>query len=430
MNVRVLLLLVVALVAASCRVEPSRDDLVEFSPTPIPTKAPPDPETTFTESFAEAEEEGSTSASEPAPTVVIDDTVVVQGDDWTITQTEVNQLILLVEETHELTFSDPVGVVVSDDIGLEFARGFEPFQANDWALFRGLGLAESEQQRLEANQLRLDRIRGFCCAGLDGGGTGEMATVVELQDTKFATELIIVHELTHALHRQNPELFPGPLDVIETPLPPAAGFEGVPQFVTFGYISTGSLEDRAAVAPDLPIIRNDQLDLIPNAAARHLNFAYEVGPTFVDAVVAARGIQGLSDVIKEPPITTEQVLFPAKYLAGEQAERVSQPELPTGAFVSGRGTIGSAMLWFLLTEEFGETTALAMVEPWAGDTYVAYELGNDYCLAANIMMDTAGVAVSFADSLKEALLRVDPVAEVSTEVSGAGMVALQVCHGG
>jgi len=309
---------------------------------------------------------------------------------------------------------------VSDDIGAEYAPNFEAFESNEWWLLRALGFADSQVDRDVANQVRRDRIRGLCCRFNDG-----TQVVVEVEATKLETEAIVVHELTHALHTQHPDLFENTrYDTDETPKPFAASTEGIPQFVTFAYLDQALPEDLAVVVPELPIIRTDMIPLIGPGPARHLNFAYATGPAFVKAVVDARGIEGLSDLLASPPTSTEQVLFPDKYLAGELAVDMPTPAAPPGVTVVASGRIGAAMLMFLLVDEVGENAALQLVEPWAGDQFVIYEVDGNVCMLATIALDTAEAQLAFGPKLVDSFRQALP--DVTVTVLAAG-IELRTC---
>ena len=398
------------------------------NPTPRATELPAPTDPPVEPTVASAPDPTATpTAAPPSPTATVepvetDNTpVVVQGDGWAVTQSKIEELTRFTEEAHELEFTGEVRVVVSEDIGVEFAAGFEPLTNDDWYLMRGLGLADQQADRLAANQVRLDRIRGACCQFDD-----LLQVAVEVQPTQLGTEAIIVHELTHALHVQHRALFdrdPPPTD--ETPPPPAAAYEGVPQYIAFAYIATGSAEAQAALADDLPIIRNDMLDLIEVGPARHLNFAYDAGPNFVQAVVEVRGVSGLSELLRTPPTTTEQVLFPQKYLDEEAALDVSTPAVPDGTIVRSQGTIGASMLMVATTDYLGADAAQEVVAAWAGDRYVTYEIDGGLCLSAAITLDDEASAQLLGEALAESA---SPWLEtVSVELDGTSLT-LDTCQ--
>lgn len=432
--------LALALVAAACSGVTAVDQAIDAAtpstttaPTVLPAGAPapaaeatatpaptPTPEPASTPGLAATPVPPTPASPTPTPTLVDTTPIVIQGDGWVTTEADIARLATFVEETHQLEYTDPVTVLVSDDVAAEYAPDFEAFESSEWWLLQAFGFADSQLDRHITNQVRRDRIRGLCCQFNDG-----TQVVVEVEATKLETEAIVVHELTHALHIQQPGLFENArYETDETPKPFAASIEGVPQFVTFAYLDQASPEDLAAVALELPIIRPDMIPLIGPGPARHLNFAYATGPAFVKAVVDARGIQGLSDLLTSPPMTTEQILFPDKYLAGELAVDVRTPIASSGDTVVASGRIGAAMLMFLLVDEVGESTALELVEPWAGDRFVVYEADGGVCLLANIEMDSSAMQEVVATKLVQSLQEAFP--DATAEVTDVG-IALRTC---
>ena len=430
-------LLLVAVLAASCsgsttlervagEVAPERT-VVESDVSDLADEAEPaaEPEPTAVE-LDDVDDSEPEAAPEPTEVESDDTPVLVEGDGWTITQGDMDRLIAFVEETHQLSFAEPVGIAISDDIGAEFARGFEPFGQPDWLLMRGLGLAETDAERQVVNQARLDRIRGFCCSFDE---SGRFAVVVELQPSKIYTEMIVVHELTHALHAQN-DLQPRGIVANEIPLPAASAFEGVPQFITFAYMQQeASTELIDEISPDLPIIRDDQFDQMPVAAARNLNFAYGAGAEFVDAVVAELGVDGLSELMRRPPSTGEQVLFPQKYLDVETARSVPPPSPPAGTRVQHQGTVGAATWRFLLLDAYGPDESLELVAPWSGDGFVVYTGDGKLCLAADVVLDTEPAAAAFAEALVASVSTRESSPELDYAVD-ATTVMLTMCRPG
>ena len=386
------------------------------TPTPVPTVVPtPQPSPTAT----------PVPAPTPTPTPVDTNPVVIQGDGWVTTEADVARLAAVVEEIHELVFTSDVTVLVSDDVGAEYAPDFEPFSVEEWYLLQGLGLANNQADRDVANQVRRDRIRGLCCRFENG-----TQVVVEVEATKLETEAILVHELTHALHTQHPELFEGTrFESDETPKPYGASIEGVPQFVTFAYLDRAPAEELALVTPELPIIRPDMVPLVGPGPARHVNFSYATGPAFVEAIFDARGVDGLFDLLTTPATTTEQILFPEKYLVGEGAIEVSTPDAPFGVDVRAIGTIGAAMLLSALVDAEGELVARELVEPWAGDRFIVYEADEDLCLVATIVMDTPQAAVALGEALVAGLQTTFPDTSATTaETDVDTQFELQTCE--
>lgn len=385
------------------------------SPTPQPTPLP-------------------TARSSPTTTAVDDTPVVVAGDDWAVTERKVAELTAFIEDMHDLEFLGEVAVLTSEDIGADIGNGFEPFPQTEWSLLQLLGIVDDDRDRSAVNQLRRDRVRGVCC-GFDNGA---WTVTVEPQPTRLETEMIIVHELTHALHAQH-DRFAGRRggSTDEYPSPAAAATEGVPQLVAMAWLETAGPDERARALDELAIITPDLAAVTGAGAKRILEFAYGAAPAAFEEEFASRGAKALQDLIENPPTTTEQVLFPSKWRVGEEAIGVRRPDLSDNTDPQASGTLGAALLSYALSDAIGEQTALEVVSSWTGGTWTLYDLpGTDTetrtCLAARIAMDTAQAAGELAESLVQALESPDGEGEIetsieSTRLENVTVVRLDVC---
>jgi len=370
----------------------------QTSPDPTPTPAPtalPEPTPDPTPDPAATDVPLTAIELPPVTFTPVPATgpVLLEGDGWTIQQSEFDQIVAFVEEVHQLEFLGPVGFRTEPDIGAAFAAGFEIFSDDDWRLLQALNLGGGFD-RETVNQLRRDRIRGVCCETRE-----TTQVIVEPNPTKLETMTILVHELVHALHTQRPDLFedlPPPSN--EIPFTFAAALEGVPQYVAFAYFSLAPQDEQDIVEPDLPIIRDDMVPSIGDGAARYINFAYSAGPAFVSRVVEARGTVGLSELIRNPPTSTEQVLYPDKYMSGQMAEPVDTPARD-GRLVESRGRLGVAMIIFALGADVDSQAALDLLDGWAGDAYFTHIARGRACVAATVQMDTSGQAAALATAL-------------------------------
>jgi hypothetical protein len=109
---------------------------------------------------------------------------------------------------------------------------------------------------------------------------------------------------------------------------------------------------------------------MPPALAELTSFPYLSGAQFATELRAAGGQAAVDAAFADPPTTTEQVLHPEKYLAGQGALPVSLPPLadalgdgwePLGDEVLGERLIE---LWFT---ELGGPEAAAYAGGWGGD---------------------------------------------------------------
>ena len=86
-----------------------------------------------------------------------------------------------------------------------------------------------------------------------------------------------------------------------------------------------------------------------------------------------------------PPRTTEQVLEPERFLAGEPAIDVPVPEV-TGEVVE-EGMVGQLMVLLVLADQIGIEQARGAARGWGGDWGVAWRDGDRSCVTANLVGD-------------------------------------------
>lgn len=365
--------------------EPDSDEPDSDAPTPDPTASPePSPPPTATPV--------PTPTPQPRPP---DDQIVLEGDGWFITLDDVDRMSVYIEEVLELEFTEPVIVESHPDIGAEFASNLDIFPADEWNLLELLGLIDEGVTRDAVNQARRDRIRGVCCDDPDG----RLAVIVEPRSTRLETEVIVVHELVHALHRQHGNLVGGPgrSGGFEQPTPYGATFEAIAQFVAFRYLDEFPEDQQAIVNAELPITTPELAAISGRVPGEWMDFAYFSAPPLAEAVYAERGAEGLIDLIGRPPTTTEQVLYPRAWLDDE--DRVSQDRPIPAAQVVDEGRIGVAVLRWMLDEVATRVDIEPLLAEWTGDRWATYQQGGTECLVAVIEMDSSEAAEELGELL-------------------------------
>ena len=105
-------------------------------------------------------------------------------------------------------------------------------------------------------------------------------------------------------------------------------------------------------------------------------FPYEEGRAFVFALHRSGGYGAVDQALRDPPRSTEQVIHPEKYLAGEAPRAVPTPMLTS----LGEGwrrlkidVLGELGLRQLLEEHAGPSEAAAGAAGWGGDSFVLLE---------------------------------------------------------
>jgi hypothetical protein len=220
---------------------------------------------------------------------------------------------------------------------------------------------------------------------------------------------IMAHELTHALQDQHFDLKPllrGVKSNDDATLAGAAVVEGEGLAVMIDYalrsvgLTFESLPDLES-AIDTQLVPGDAAFRVyasaPPIIKETLLFPYLKGLLFVRAVKSRGGWQSVSTLYRDLPASTEQVLWPEKYL-GER-DPPTPIALPDVSRLLGRGwrRIDSNVLGELGTrvalERAGTEEGLAAARGWDGDRYDLYERNKG---------ETALVSVSIWDEEEEA----------------------------
>ncbi|HZQ84365.1 MAG TPA: hypothetical protein VFA83_05990, partial [Acidimicrobiales bacterium] len=163
---------------------------------------------------------------------------------------------------------------------------------------------------------------------------------------------------------------------------------------------------------------------VPPVLLDTLSFPYTFGVEFVKAVVKAGGQARLDAAFVNPPTTSEQILHPARFLAGEGPKAVADPT--ADGKVIDHGVVGEfgLLLMFLDTKRpLSQAVADRAAEGWGGDRYVAWDSGDKTCLRANFVMDTATDTDQLASALKDWSGR-----QPAATVTGTNPIVLTTCN--
>jgi hypothetical protein len=218
----------------------------------------------------------------------------------------------------------------------------------------------------------------------------------------------IVHEFTHALQdqyydinaiqdrlRRDRDATLAFLDVIEGD---AVNTEGA--------FSAPRLRSGACFA--IPPVVN--VGAIPYVVYRELNTWYDDGSCFMRAV-SDKLPNGTAGVFEKLPTTSEQILHPEKYLAGEGPRPVTLPNIETtlgeGWKETGRSNFGEFTLQNVLVLGLSNDRRRAQdaAAGWGGDAWALYARGDQRFLNSRIVWDTADDAREFFTSLRASLER-------------------------
>lgn len=218
------------------------------------------------------------------------------------------------------------------------------------------------------------------------------------------------HEYTHALQDQNFNLKDLALDQIgqgDRSLARLSLVEGdatllmsywatahLSQAETFQMLSESLNPDAMKILTDMPAVLRESL-----------LFPYTSGLQFVQGLQVAGGWQAVNDAFGKPPASTEQILHPAKYAAGEAPVAVSLPKdlatrLGAGWKVGLEDTLGEFSLKVWLANAAGgkgASTATAASAGWGGDRMMLLDGPNGAtAVAVSSTWDTPADAAEFA----------------------------------
>jgi hypothetical protein len=140
----------------------------------------------------------------------------------------------------------------------------------------------------------------------------------------------------------------------------------------------------------------------PPILMRELLFPYNSGLTFVTALVNDGGYRAVDNAFLELPVSTEQILHPQRYLAGEMPQPVSLGEetavaLGTEWAEISQNTLGEFYLRAYIDNEISRLDWLEATTGWGGDRYAMYEGANgELAMLARLAWDTPTDSDEFA----------------------------------
>lgn len=300
----------------------------------------------------------------------------------------VDEISVFVAEERGLEFIEPVDVELADDDEFQ-ERLLADFDDEADSLHEtgmwmaAFGLVEPDVELVEVYR----GLLGDAVIGFYDPETKEL--VVRGTALTPYVRTTIAHELAHALDDQHAGLHRPEYDDADDEI--GFGFsaviEGNARRIELAYLeSLTEEEQRAFFTEELRLGTTMELDGVPPVLFELVGAPYVLGEPFIDALLSEGGEAAVDAAFAEPPTTSEQVLDPSVYLAGEGRVAVAPPEVP--GEVVDEGVVGRFLLLVILASELGRGEADSAVEGWGGDWAVLWRDGDRTCVTLTVVGDT------------------------------------------
>lgn len=311
-----------------------------------------------------------------------------------------DQLGRFVEETRGLRFKSPVAITVLETAAFRErllatkspeTRTAEAAKAK--VVLQALGLVPPE---IDLERLTREALTAVSRAFYDPAA-GELV-VEKARVTPFVRSRL-VHELTYALDDQHFGLVRPSLSDAGDESAEAFGVlvEGSAGWVERRYLDSLTVGERRRAEGEGRQHEQALPADLPRALLASLRFPGHAGPAVVEALVAAGGTTRLDEAFRSPPISTEQLLHPDRFLAGAGPLPLEEPR-PDGEEVE-RGVLGELGLTILLASVLEPATARTAADGWGADRYVAWREGTRACIRASLLADSPAEALELASAL-------------------------------
>jgi hypothetical protein len=181
-------------------------------------------------------------------------------------------------------------------------------------------------------------------------------------------------------------------------------------------------EERASVTAALQASASDALDGAPEYLKNQFEFAYTAGALFVRALYDEGGLEALDAAWNNPPRSTEHILHPDSYSAGDAPKPVLILSPGEGWTLVNEETLGEFMLREYLGQQLTEAQFDAAALGWGGGHFAVYQNEADQSLVTVMRLewdepdeDYPQFATAFI-AYQDSLLGTDP-----TQESGGGL---------
>lgn len=227
-------------------------------------------------------------------------------------------------------------------------------------------------------------------AGLYSPKDKKFFVMRNLVNDQMQLAMVVAHELTHALQDQQFDLWAFERSIYandDRSLAAHALIEGQATLMGVEYINfirTGKLgiEQGRRVSPmirfSLALQRRQMLKNTPRILCDVLLFPYEAGTRFYEEFCLRYGVKRSAYLFLWPPLSTEQILHPEKFLDNEKRDEPTEIRLLDPAEeclgkddyqTCGVGVLGEFLMKVVMSHFIDEADATRAAEGWDGDRY-------------------------------------------------------------
>jgi hypothetical protein len=322
---------------------------------------------------------------------------------------QLGSILLDVEESRALPFLEVPTVTILDEA--DFTQRVNDTISEDLdeeelayqeAMFKLLGMLDDD---VDLGQLLID-LYTEQVAGFYDPEAREMVVPVAVDGITPLQEIVIAHELVHALTDQHFDFNAGYEDQLENGTgDDAAGtlalVEGDASYQQFLYLESMDPVKAARAALEAVTIDTSVLDSSPRWLQQDLAFPYEQGLIFTGYLIETGGLKQVDEAYQEPPVSSEQILDPTKYVRGEGPEPIDPLAVTLDGWeLSDEATLGEWGVRLLLTDTLRPGELAQVASGWGNDTYRLFTRGDDTTFVWSYLAES----VEDAEELTNALI--------------------------
>jgi hypothetical protein len=267
----------------------------------------------------------------------------------------------------------------------DFAENWSPAEAREDAL--SLVAFDLLEPTVDLYQLYLDAYSGQI-AGFYDPEAKTFYIISDQQTVSPAQRITMAHELTHALQDQHFGLEELETEESSAEFDSEAAFafdalvEGdatlLEQHYTLRRVAPHEFVDLVQELLEMDV---NEVDQMPFVITEGMFFPYREGSTFVTALYEQGGWPAVDAAYTNPPLSTEHILHPERYQAGDVPQMVRVPALTTTLGSGWRqvdeDVLGEFYLRLHLQAHLTPTLAFEAAEGWGGDRYTIYHHDGD-----------------------------------------------------